>query len=168
MKYALLALLAREPAHGYELKQTYERLFAAVLPAVNAGQIYTTLARLERDGLVAARPVEQGDRPDKRVYQLTAAGQTALQEWLASPTPGPRLKDEFLMKWVLAQAAGLGQAADLIERQRRHYLQNLRDLNNLAARPEVRQSQTAELLIQGAILHLKADLQWLDLCEGER
>jgi DNA-binding PadR family transcriptional regulator len=167
MKNVLLALLAKEPAHGYELKQTYEQLFQAVLPPVNAGQIYTTLARLERDSMVRDRPVEQGGRPDKRVYELTATGRTAVQAWLEEPVCGPRLRDEFFVKLVLARTAGIADAARLIERQRREYLQNLRDLNELATQTDVRADQTARLLIQGAILHLKADVEWLNLCEDE-
>jgi DNA-binding PadR family transcriptional regulator len=167
MKNVLLALLAKEPAHGYELKQTYEQLFRAVLPPVNAGQIYTTLGRLERDKMVQDQTVEQGDRPDKRVYELTTAGRTAVQAWLEEPVCGPRLRDEFFVKLVLARAAGIADATRLIERQRRAYLQALRDLNELASQADVRANQTARLLIQGAILHLKADVEWLNLCEDE-
>jgi DNA-binding PadR family transcriptional regulator len=167
MKNVLLALLAKEPAHGYELKQTYEQLFRAVLPPVNAGQIYTTLGRLERDKMVQDQTVEQGDRPDKRVYELTPAGRTAVQSWLEEPVCGPRLRDEFFVKLVLARAAGIADATRLIERQRRAYLQALRDLNELASQADVRANQTARLLIQGAILHLKADVEWLNLCEDE-
>jgi DNA-binding PadR family transcriptional regulator len=167
MKNVLLALLAKEPAHGYELKQTYEQLFRAVLPPVNAGQIYTTLGRLERDKMVQDQTVEQGDRPDKRVYELTPAGRTAVQSWLEEPVCGPRLRDEFFVKLVLARAAGIADATRLIERQRRAYLQALRDLNELASQADVRANQTARLLIQGAILHLRADVEWLNLCEDE-
>ena len=69
MKYAFLALLANEPAHGYELKQAFESTFGSVWPELNAGQIYTTLGRLERDGLVESCQVEQGSRPNKRVHE---------------------------------------------------------------------------------------------------
>ena len=70
------ARTARErPAHGYELKQALEQRFGAVLPPLNAGQIYTTLSRLERDGLVDDDAVAQNGRPNKRVYRLTEAGQ---------------------------------------------------------------------------------------------
>jgi DNA-binding PadR family transcriptional regulator len=167
MKNVLLALLAKEPAHGYELKQTYQQLFQAALPPVNAGQIYTTLARLERDKLVRDHTVEQGDRPDKRVYELTAAGRAAVHSWLEEPVCGPRLRDEFFVKLMLARTAGITDVTQLIERQRREYLQSLRELNQLAAQAEVRDDATARLLVQGAILHLKADVEWLALCEDE-
>src|SRR3712207_2489046 len=98
MRYPFLALLARGPAHGYELKQELEQRFGELLPPINAGQIYTTLARLERDGLVDADDVAQDGRPNKRVYELTPEGRRALAEWVATPAPGARLKDEFFMK----------------------------------------------------------------------
>ena len=84
MKFPILAMLATSPAHGYELKRELEQHFGAALPPLNTGQIYTSLARLERDGLVDADRVAQDSRPNKRVYRLTPAGQAALDvftEW---------------------------------------------------------------------------------------
>ena len=73
MRFPLLALLANGPAHGYELKQALEQQFGSVLPPLNAGQIYTTLSRLERDDLVKDNAVEQNGRPNKRVYRPDGA-----------------------------------------------------------------------------------------------
>ena len=165
MRYPCLALLAAGPAHGYELRQEFEDRFGGLLPPINAGQIYTTLGRLERDGLVSADDVAQNGRPNKRVYELTADGRGALAEWLAEPAPGARLKDEFFMKLVLAGLTGVAEPRALIERQRREYLQSLRDLDRLAAERDGRDDPAVELLIEGAALHLQADLEWLDLCE---
>ena len=165
MRYPFLALLAVGPAHGYELRQAFEERFGGLLPPINAGQIYTTLGRLERDGLVSADDVAQNGRPNKRVYELTADGRAALAEWVAAPAPGARLKDEFFIKLVLAGLAGVADPKALIERQRREYLQSLRDLDRLAAERHGGDDPTAELLIEGAALHLQADLQWLDLCD---
>ena len=165
MRYAFLALLARQPAHGYELKQAFENAFGPLWPPLNAGQIYTTLARLERDGLVQGHDVPQEGRPDKRVYELTPQGRQALQVWMAESTTGPRLKDEFFMKVILARLSGVGEPAALIERQLRQYLQSLRDLDNLAASLPPDGDPAAALFIEGAILRLQADLKWLDLCE---
>ena len=165
MKYALLALLAATPAHGYELKQAYEQLVGAVQPPLNAGQIYTTLARLERDGLVQDQHVAQSDRPDKRVYELTSAGRAALDDWVNATVESPYLKDEFFTKLILAKLAGIADPRLLIEHQRHGYLQMLRNLNELALYPETRQDVTTSLLIEGVILHLQASLKWLDTCE---
>jgi DNA-binding PadR family transcriptional regulator len=168
MRSVLLALLAEGPAHGYELKLDIERLFGDAWPPINIGQIYTTLQRLERDGLVESTHVSQDGRPNKRVYALTAAGGADLEDWFAAPVCEPRLKDEFLTKLILAGRPGLNGALkplELIARQRREYLQNLRDLNDLALRQQAGRDGAALLLIEGAILHLQADLKWLDLCE---
>jgi DNA-binding PadR family transcriptional regulator len=165
MKYALLALLASAPAHGYELKQRFESRFGSVWPPINVGQIYTTLQRLERDGLVCGYEVDQAGRPAKHVFEITAAGRAALEAWLHEPTAEPRVRDEFFMKLVLAKAAGLGDPLALLERQRQGFLQELRDLNDLAAHQTGGAGSVAHLLIRGAALHLQADLKWLDLCE---
>ena len=162
MRELFLTLLTGRSAYGYELRQTLEREFGDLLPTLNAGQIYTTLARLERDGLVVGQDVPEDTR-GKRVYMLTDAGRAELSEWIENPVPGTRLKDEFFMKLVLVAGAGLAEPRRLLNGQRREYLQSLRDLDNLL---ETRaKSAAAELLVEGAILHLKADLEWLDLIE---
>jgi DNA-binding PadR family transcriptional regulator len=166
VRYPFLALLAAGPAHGYELKQALERRFGSVLPPLNAGQVYTTLARLERDGLVRGGEVEDDTR-GKRVYEITASGREALSEWIEKPTPGPRLKDEFFTKLVLAGLTGLSDPKTLIDRQRREYLQSLRDLELASAAAASNGSPAGRLLIEGAALHLQADVAWLDICERQ-
>jgi DNA-binding PadR family transcriptional regulator len=165
MRYAFLALLAKQPAHGYELKQALESAFGPGWPPLNFGQIYTTLSRLERDGLVQSRDVPQEGRPGKRVYELTQDGRQALQEWVETATAGIRLKDDFFMKVVLARLSGIAEPATLIERQRIEYLQAIKDLDNLITNQSPDNDPAALLLVEGAILHLRADLKWLDLCE---
>ncbi len=165
MRYAFLALLAKAPAHGYELKQAFEETFGDVWPPLNFGQIYTTLQRLERDALVQSHEVPQDHRRDKKVYELTPAGHAELRNWLAEPTTGPWLKDEFFMKLVMAGLTDAADQAALIERQRRVYTQALHDLNTMAARSGSNPDAIPALLIEGAALHLQADLKWLELCE---
>ncbi len=170
MRHAFLALLARAPSHGYELKTAFEAIVGGIWPPLNAGQIYTTMARLERDGLVCGAHVEQAGRPDKKVYEITPDGRLALEEWIDAPIKGPRLKDEFFLKLMLAQAAGLNSAHDptvLIEHQRDRYLQDMRELHQLSARAGAEGNRAASLLAEGAMLHLEADLKWLELCSAE-
>jgi DNA-binding PadR family transcriptional regulator len=162
MRELFLALLSGERAHGYELKQSLEQEFGDLLPALNAGQIYVTLGRLERDGLVVGQAVP-GDGRGKRVYELTELGREAVAAWIATPVSGRRLKDEFFMKLVVLASAGLAEPKQLLEGQRREYLQSLRDLNALLEANG--KGTAAELLVEGAILRLKADLEWLDLIE---
>lgn len=166
MRLHLLALLAKEPAHGYELKQALEQTFGNAYPSPNIGQIYVTLSRLEKDGLVRAVDVEQSNRPNKKVYYLTAKGREVLTQWVDEPTEGPRVRDEFFMKLVLAPLTGIADRMALINRQRRHYLSLMADLNDLMSRTEP-DDRVAALLIEGAMLHLQADLDWLQRCQED-
>ena len=165
MKNLFLSLLSHEPTHGYDLLQTYAELFSSVLPPLNAGQIYTTLSRLERDELVSRVDIEQTGKPNKRVYVLTDGGRQALHEWFAEPMTGPRIKDNFYLKLVSASISGLADPLQLIATQRQHYIQTLHDLNSLLLGSDLPLDPSRLLLVQGAVLHLKADLEWLDLCE---
>jgi DNA-binding PadR family transcriptional regulator len=163
LKYALMGLLARKPRHGYELKSVFEAMLGGTWP-LNIGQVYTTLARLERDGLVENRLVSQDLLPNRKVYSLTEAGQKELARWLAEPTMGAiRLKDEFFIKLLVHRLVGSGDPLALVWKQRPVYMQTLAQLNALQADPSLDPATT--LLIEGAILHVEADLKWLDLCE---
>lgn len=166
MRQLLLALLAKEPAHGYELKLALEQTFGAAYPSPNIGQIYVTLKRLEQDGLVRSQDVAQATRPNKKVYELTAAGREALNNWVDEPSAGPRVRDDFFVKLVLAPMAGLADRMELINRQRRHYFGIMRSLTELQASTQ-RTDSAARLLIEGAVLHLQADLDWLERCQEE-
>ena len=139
-----------------------EDAFGDLLPPLNAGQIYTTLARLERDGLVVGRDVADDTR-GKRIYELTGEGREELRRWIDASVAGTRLKDEFFMKFVVVVAAGLADPHQLLGAQRRAYLRELRELDSLDG--EGHSVATAELLVEGAILHLKADIEWLDIIE---
>jgi DNA-binding PadR family transcriptional regulator len=161
MRELFMALLAGDRAYGYEIKQALETEFGDLLPALNTGQIYSTLARLERDGLVSGVTVP-GDSRNKRVYRLTDAGREQLDQWIQAPVPGARLKDEFFMKFVIATSMGLAPPNRLIESQRREYLQSMKDLDAAAAGAK---GPAAQLLVEGAVLHLRADMAWLDLIE---
>ena len=166
MRLPLLALLTRGPAHGYELKQDLEKLLGAAYPQPNVGQIYVTLGRLEKAGLIAGEDVEQSGRPNKRTYRLTEAGHEAVRAWYDETTIEPRVRDEFFMKVALAPQSGLADPIALINKQRRQYLNTMRDLSKLAA-TEDRDNKVSQLLIEGAMLHLQADLDWLERCQEE-
>jgi len=165
MRSVLLALLAKESAHGYELKQALDRTFGSAYPSSNIGQIYVTLGRLEKDGLVRVDDVAQTSRPNKRVYELTPAGREALAAWVDEPGEGPRVRSEFFLKLALAPLSGAADRMTLINRQRRHLLTLMRDLAAQANDGE--DNPIADLLIEGARLHLQADLDWLMRCQEE-
>ncbi|MGW0465500.1 PadR family transcriptional regulator [Streptomyces sp. NPDC003027] len=166
MRLPLLALLARGPAHGYELKQELEQLLGAAYPPTNVGQIYVTLGRLEKSGLIEGEEIAQESRPNKKIYRLTDAGQEALRAWFEETADEPRVRDEFFMKLALAPHTGLADQIALINKQRREYLTTMRNLSKLAA-TEDRDNRIAHLLIEGAMLHLQADLDWLERCQEE-
>lgn len=168
MKYQVLALLADGPAHGYELKQKLEDAFGSAWPEVNIGQVYATLARLERDGLISGCHVPQPNRPDKKVYELSREGHAELTRWLQSPPEPGRLNHDFFMKLLLARFPGAGDGTAsraMVEGQRLASLQALRDLNErvLGGSP----GATETLLLEGAILHLQADIKWLQLYQQQ-
>ena len=161
LPHALLGLLADHPRHGYDLKNSLETAFGGQRE-INFGQIYTTLNRLERDGLVSASETEDGR--GKKTYHLTPAGREELQAWLDQTVEKiETYKDEFLVKLIVGHLANYGDPLAAITRQRRAYLQQLRDMSTLAN--EKKDNPYVSLLIEGAMLHLQADLRWLDICD---
>jgi DNA-binding PadR family transcriptional regulator len=163
LKYAVLALLSRARQHGYELKTVFEKLLGGTWP-LNIGQIYLVLTKLEQEGLVDAERVPQDKVPDRKVYSITETGRKELIDWLEEPVVGPvKLRDEMFLKVILQQAAGLGDADELIWKQRRGHLDALAQLARL--RDQVDTDQPTALLLDGLMLRMEADLKWLDLCE---
>ena len=163
LKHALLALLAEKPRHGYELKTAFERMMGGTWQ-VNIGQIYSTLARLERDGMVTCHEVPQELLPNRKVCSLTEQGRAALARWLAEPTqPSARLRVDFYLKLLLARRSGAADVQTIISQQRQTLLQAMADLTLLLADSD----EERRLLAEGLQLHLEADLKWLERCEEE-
>jgi DNA-binding PadR family transcriptional regulator len=165
VRLALLVLLCKGPAHGYELKQALEQLMGAAYSQPNIGQIYVTLSRLENAGLIQGEEVAQSSRPNKRIYELTDAGREAVADWFEEPAES-KVRDDFFMKLALARETGAADQIGLINKQRRYCLNAMRDLSKLAA-SEDRDKRISQLLIEGAMLHLQADLDWLERCQEE-
>ncbi len=165
LKFGILGLLVEEPLHGYEVKTRFEQLLGGTWE-VNIGQIYTTIQRLERDGLIEPL-AERGDR-GKQAYQLTAKGRVELTEWLDQPEDEPQqLREDIYVKLLLINRLGNGNLGALLTRQRHVYLQRLRDLANLERRARQEGRHDLVLLVKGAILHTEADLKWVDVCAEE-
>jgi DNA-binding PadR family transcriptional regulator len=161
---AVLAMLAKEPSHGYQLRARLRQALGPLGEAMNDGQVYVTLTRLEKAGLVTAEPTAgRPDRPDRKMYELTAAGQQRVAEWLAEVSwPKPDLA-EFHLKLIAAAAAGLADPLAIVDTQRRELLRRLRDAERAAlAEPA---DSAAGLLLEGIVLRLQADLRWLEACE---
>src|SRR2546423_6839881 len=166
LKFGVLGLLKGEPLHGYEVKNRFEAMLGGTWD-VNIGQIYTTLQRLERDGLV--RPVgSRGDR-GKLLYELSPEGHKALDQWLAQPDSGPQqLREDIYVKLLLAARIANGDLPAMLARQKRSYLQRLRDLNRLEERARRDGRVDLARLVRGALLHTEADLKWVDELASER
>ncbi|MEP7022542.1 MAG: PadR family transcriptional regulator [Actinomycetota bacterium] len=155
---ALLGLLEPEPSHGYELKRAYDSHFGHQR-ALPYGQVYATLGRLERDGLVIVEGTEPGAGPERKRYAITAAGVTSLEEWLARPEdPDPHLQPVLYAKVVLALLSGR-PAGQFLDTQRAAHLRRMRDLT---AQRRVG-GLAAKLVADYALFHLEADLRWIDL-----
>jgi DNA-binding PadR family transcriptional regulator len=160
----VLALLAKEPAHGYQLRARLREALGPLGDAMNAGQVYVALARLEKAGVVSCeRTAGLPDRPDRKVYALTPAGQQRVAEWLAEVS-WPRLAPaEFHLKLMAAAAAKLADPIGLVDAQRRELLRRLRDAQRAAM--DEPDGSAAALLLEGLVLRLQADLRWLEACE---
>ena len=109
IRNSFLALLAAEPTHGYGLKSLFEASTGGVWP-LNAGQVYTTLSRLERDGLVTA----EGEPDDRRAWHVTDEGRRALSEWYATPVHDQATRDELVIKVLVSLTVPGVDARDVI------------------------------------------------------
>lgn len=166
MQEAILALLAKEPAHGYELRQRLETALGPAGGALNPGHVYVTLSRLERGGLVREerRSRKRSARTTaRRVYELTPAGRERVETWLNDLTWAKVAPVEFHLKLVSAAATGLADPAALVDAQRLELLRRLRELQDLARNQQ--EGSAGSLLIEGAALRLQADVRWLEACE---
>lgn len=160
----VLALLAKEPSYGYQLRARLRQALGPLGDAMNDGQVYVTLTRMEKAGLVSSEPAAGlPDRPDRKVYALTPDGQQRVAGWLADMTwPGPA-PAEFHLKLVAAAAARLADPLTIVDAQRREILRRLRDAQRAAL--DEPDHSTASLLLEGLVLRLQADLHWLEACE---
>jgi DNA-binding PadR family transcriptional regulator len=158
----VLALLAKEPSHGYQLRARLRDALGPLGESMNAGQVYVTLARLEKAKLLEVDTATAGGS-DRKVYTLTARGQQRVAEWIAEVSwPRPDLA-EFHLKLIAAASAGLADPIGIIDTQRRDLLRRLRDVQR-AVMAEQEHSEAA-LLLEGVVLRLQADLRWLEACE---
>ena len=162
---AILGLLSERPLHGYDLRAAYQD---DLVPhsQVNIGQIYTTLDRLERDGLVIHERVAQPVRPDKKVYGLTEKGREELRRWLATPAPlALDLRNEAFLKVGLARRLTGIDASTLVATERRACFQKLAEASSAKAQAERDGEPLSKImLLELAELRLEAFLNWLERC----
>jgi DNA-binding PadR family transcriptional regulator len=167
VRNAILGLLADHPRHGYELRAAFEALAGGeALWSVKPAQVYTTLARLEEGGLVAQDSVEQDGGPEKHIYSLTAAGRAELADWFASGVPAEHQRDEFFVKLMLSLTTDVANPYRVLQAQRSKLYQELHDLTTRRNRADPRRELAQIFLLDKSIMHLEADLRWLDLIEA--
>jgi DNA-binding PadR family transcriptional regulator len=165
VREGLLALLAVGPRNGHQLKTEFESATGGVWP-LNVGQVYTTLERLNRDGLVAvARSDDNGGHGFKQ-YELTAAGREALAAWWQLvPADEPPPRDELMLKVLFATTVGPAHAMEVITEQRTALLTQLQ-ARRREQKAAVSDDLVAVLVRDALIVRAEADLRWLDLCEA--
>jgi DNA-binding PadR family transcriptional regulator len=172
VRQALLALLEQGPMYGYQLRTEFERRTGSTWP-LNVGQVYTTLTRLERDGLV----VESGDDGEGHVvYRVTDAGREEVATWFTTPverTQPPR--DELAIKLALAVTVPGVDVGTVIQQQRSATMTALQDYTRLkragrAADPQELGPSGADmawsLVLDSLVFAAEAEIRWLDHCEA--
>ncbi|MCC3772023.1 PadR family transcriptional regulator [Streptomyces sp. UNOC14_S4] len=156
--HTLLALLEAGPSHGYDLKRAFDDRFGHDRPLAY-GQVYSTMSRLLKNGLVEVDGIEQGSGPDRKRYAITEAGVTDVEQWLLQPEkPEPYLQSTLYTKVVVALLTERN-AAGLLDAQRAEHLRLMRELTRRKAGGDL----ADQLICDHALFHLEADLRWLEI-----
>ena len=171
VKHALLGILSEKERHGYDLKSAFDDRVGEFW-SLNYGQIYSTLDRLEKEGLVSWREEPQPKRPDRKIYRITPRGRQELEDWLARPVGRTRaLRDELFIKLVFLGRKDPAAVVDLIQRQKEVYLAHMQRLTQrkfeLARRPATDDALATEILMDAALFHAEADVRWLVQTEAK-
>lgn len=155
---ALLGLLGPQPGYGYDLKHTYDHWFAGAKPLA-FGQVYSTLARLIRDGFIIEAGYQSASGPERKRYAITEAGRHRIDEWMFTPdTPESTLQSTLFAKTVIALMLS-DDAERLLDLQRAEHLNRMRELTRLKHDSDLK----SVLLVDHALLHIEADVKWIDL-----
>src|SRR5262245_38156854 len=166
VRYGLLALLDEAPSHGYQLKTAFERRTGGNW-ALNIGQVYTTIQRLERDGLVEAIEGQAAADDDRREYRITPTGRDQLATWFDNPVvPEAPARDELTIKVLLAVAAGDVDVTVLLQRQRRASVEQLQAYTRRKAKADPARDIAFLILLDNLIFRTEAEIRWLDACDA--
>jgi DNA-binding PadR family transcriptional regulator len=159
--HALLALLSEGPKYGLRLQNEFESRTGEVWP-LNVGQVYTTLQRLERDGLVETD--DEGERSQKR-YRITSAGDRELADWLRTPpelVPPPR--DELVIKVLVALQVAGTDIHEILQVHRRHVIEVMQRYTKIKA-AATEDDVSLALVADAELFRLEAIVRWLDAAE---
>jgi DNA-binding PadR family transcriptional regulator len=156
--HTLLGLLESGPRHGYDLKRAFDEKFGHDRP-LHYGQVYSTMSRLLKHGLVEVDGIEAGGGPDRKRYAITDAGVTDVERWLATPEkPEEYLQSTLYTKVVLALLTHR-DASVILDTQRAEHLRSMRILTDRKRKGDL----ADQLICDHALFHLEADLRWLEL-----
>ncbi|GIF67060.1 transcriptional regulator [Asanoa ishikariensis] len=163
IRHGLLALLERGPMYGYQLRAAFEESTGATWP-LNIGQVYTTLSRLERDGLVRPLPENDGGQ---RPYQLTDLGRAEITVWFVTPiSRTDRPRDELAIKLALALTTPGVDVRAVVQTQRTSTIQTLQELTRLKNRSDKPSDLSWRLILDAMVFQAEAEVRWLDHCEA--
>jgi DNA-binding PadR family transcriptional regulator len=161
VRHALLALLSEGPKYGLQLRLEFEARTGEVWP-LNVGQVYTTLQRLERDGLVQA---DADDRGPQRAYRITPDGRDELVLWLRTPPEdGQPPRDELLIKVLVAVHVADVDIHDVIQTNRRHLVQQMQRYTAVKA-AAAEDDVALALAVDAELFRLEGAVRWLDSAE---
>jgi DNA-binding PadR family transcriptional regulator len=164
VRHALLALLSEGPKYGMQLKEEYEGATGDAWP-LNVGQVYTTLQRLERDGLVESDGAGGDER--QRDYRITARGRTELGNWLTTPPgPGSPPRDELTTKVLVALRVPGADVHDVIQAHRRQVVELMQQWTGFKqeqAGPDL----PFALMVEAELARLGAIVKWLDVADRQ-
>jgi DNA-binding PadR family transcriptional regulator len=163
VKFGLLGLLRVAPAHGYQLRAELLEATGATW-SLNIGQVYSTLQRLERDGLIGADDTDDDDSAERRRYRITDKGAHELDMWLDEVVPHESgARSELVVKMAIALSLDGVDAPAVVDRQRAQTMATLQSLNRAKRKAE---SVQARLSVEWTLLQTEAEIRWLDLCEA--
>jgi len=167
VRNAILGLLAQQPRHGYELRAAFEALIGGdEIWNVKPAQIYATLSRLEEAGLVRQDSIKQDNGPEKRIYSLTTTGQSELAQWFVTGVATEHQRDEFFVKLMVSLYSEEIDPYQVIRGQRGRLYRDLHALTTRRNGIDARRELAQIFLMDKSIMHLEADLRWLDLLEA--
>jgi DNA-binding PadR family transcriptional regulator len=164
VRHALLAFLSEGPKYGLQLRQEFEESTGEVWP-LNVGQVYTTLQRLERDGLIESDDSVEEAGPQK-VFRITVAGRQELDTWLSTPpdmTEPPR--DELVIKVLAALRVPGVSVHDVIQVHRRYLVELMQQWTRLKE-DEAEFDLTFALVVDAELFRLDSVARWLDTADG--
>jgi DNA-binding PadR family transcriptional regulator len=162
VRHSLLAILDAGPTHGYGLKTEFEAATGDVWP-LNVGQVYTTLGRLERDGLVTAIADSEG----QRAYAITESGRAELRRWYDTPVAREVVpRQELAIKLVMAMRSGPGVVSEVVQRQRIATVRSLQEFTRMKAAAEADGDLAWLLMLDAFVFQAESEARWLDMCEA--